>query len=370
MPGEIAARYLQAPDGESKVIVVAIDTHAETSHPVLHFAMRHVVKKDDTLHLISVLPLSGEMEPTSNVLDAPAPLWSGEAWKKEREAGELAAIEALKSANDICRTYQPALKPETFILEPQGAASGAGASITRHAAKHNAGVVLVGTRGLGAFKRGLLAVAGMGSVSQYCLQHLHCPTICVKHEQGYISPRTGPMSPTGMADARPQVCLAVDNTEHSHKMLVWASQHLIRQDDFIHLISVAHGAYPSGSDLTLQATAMDPAPVLACTDKTKGYLLIREAHRAIQKAVEILESQKIPAERITTKVLEPEGGASEVALSIVHYINRNNFHCAVVGNRCESGFIKYMSNVLLHNGSVSNECLHKVECPIAVYKFR
>ena len=39
-------------------------------------------------------------------------------------------------------------------------------------------------------------------------------------------------------------------------------------------------------------------------------------------------------------MLEPEGGASEVALSIVHYINRNNFHCAVVGNRCESGFMK------------------------------
>ena len=87
--------------------MVAIDTHAETSHPVLHFAMRHAVRKEDTLHLISVLPLSGEMtEPMSNVLDAPAPLWSGQAWKKEREASELVAIEALKSAHEICRTYQ------------------------------------------------------------------------------------------------------------------------------------------------------------------------------------------------------------------------------------------------------------------------
>ena len=136
-------------------------------------------------------------------------------------------------------------------------------------------------------------------MSQYCLQNLHCPTICVKHERAYISPQTEPVSPTssGMAEARPQICLAVDNTEHSHKMLVWAAHHLIGQGDNIHLISVAHGSHPSGSDLTLQATAMDPAPVLPCTtdstEGTQGYLLIREAHRAIQKAVEILESQKV-----------------------------------------------------------------------------
>lgn len=41
-------------------------------------------------------------------------------------------------------------------------------------------------------------------------------------------------------------------------------------------------------------------------------------------------------QRIVTKVLEPEGGASEVGKSLINYINRHNFFAAVVGNRCET----------------------------------
>jgi hypothetical protein len=40
-----------------KAVVLCLDGHTETSQGALHWAMRHVVRRDDTtLHLVTVLP--------------------------------------------------------------------------------------------------------------------------------------------------------------------------------------------------------------------------------------------------------------------------------------------------------------------------
>ena len=49
---------------------------------------------------------------------------------------------------------------------------------------------------------------------------------------------------------------------------------------------------------------------------------------------------QVKEDSIFSKVLEPEGGASDVGLSIVNYVNKHNFNATVIGNRCESGFQK------------------------------
>ncbi|KAJ3352112.1 hypothetical protein GGF32_003914 [Allomyces javanicus] len=43
---------------------------------------------------------------------------------------------------------------------------------------HAIGLLVLGTRGLGAFKRAII-----GSVSDYCLHHVRCPTVIVKNDQ-------------------------------------------------------------------------------------------------------------------------------------------------------------------------------------------
>ena len=131
----------------------------------------------------------------------------------------------------------------------------------------------------------------MGSVSQFCVQNLHCPTICVKQEQGFV--HHAPNSPSeSRLHSAPRICMAVDNTEHSYAMLQWAARHLIGDGDDIHLISVAHSHMPPCADLGLHRTAPLVLPCNASPEGSLSILLIREAHRAIQKAKEILEKEK------------------------------------------------------------------------------
>ena len=52
----------------------------------------------------------------------------------------------------------------------------AGEAIVDEAAKEQVGMVVMGTRGLGALRRTVL-----GSVSDYVLQHVHCPVVICRH---------------------------------------------------------------------------------------------------------------------------------------------------------------------------------------------
>jgi hypothetical protein len=68
---------------------------------------------------------------------------------------------------------------ETRVL--RGDACGlAGPMAVDYAAQHGCDVAVVGSRGLGAFKRGILSAVGLGSVSDHCVHALHCPTVVVK----------------------------------------------------------------------------------------------------------------------------------------------------------------------------------------------
>ena len=56
----------------------------------------------------------------------------------------------------------------------------AGPLAVEYARGAGCGVAVVGSRGLGAVKRGLLSAVGLGSVSDHCVHALHCPTVVVK----------------------------------------------------------------------------------------------------------------------------------------------------------------------------------------------
>ena len=66
-------------------------------------------------------------------------------------------------------------------LEPEGGASDVGLSIKHYAEANDVGVVVVGSRGMGAMKRALLSFVGLGSVSDWLASNMsHCPVIVVK----------------------------------------------------------------------------------------------------------------------------------------------------------------------------------------------
>lgn len=43
-------------------------------------------------------------------------------------------------------------------------------------------LVVLGSRGMGSFKRSLMSFVGLGSVSDYCVHNLPCPVLVVKAE--------------------------------------------------------------------------------------------------------------------------------------------------------------------------------------------
>ena len=69
------------------------------------------------------------------------------------------------------------------ILEPEGGASDVGLSLKHYAEANDVDVVVVGSRGMGAVKRMLYSVVGLGSVSDWVAANVkECPVVVVKQE--------------------------------------------------------------------------------------------------------------------------------------------------------------------------------------------
>mmetsp|Transcript_7464 Transcript_7464/g.33144 ORF Transcript_7464/g.33144 Transcript_7464/m.33144 type:complete len:216 (-) Transcript_7464:2576-3223(-) len=82
------------------------------------------------------------------------------------------------------KMVQDAGIPEEHTSEaifPEGTSDNrsVGACIVSHAEKHNADLVVLGTRGLGSMKGHLMELAGLGSVSDYVVHHTNCPVTVV-----------------------------------------------------------------------------------------------------------------------------------------------------------------------------------------------
>mmetsp|Transcript_24964 Transcript_24964/g.69621 ORF Transcript_24964/g.69621 Transcript_24964/m.69621 type:complete len:366 (+) Transcript_24964:323-1420(+) len=365
MPGSTAAKSADA--GIGKTVMVCLDVHPEASQRTVRFAMRELVKAGDTIRIATVLPL-GANSTTDDAMDS-AYGWSGQSWKKEREKNTAVAMEAMHNAIKLVKSYEVDVQVLDCLLEPQGGASGIGASLTNYAEQHAVDIVVVGSRGYGTFRRGVMTLAGLGSVSNHCMNNLHCPIICVKQD----IPSTEQNSEEDLKPGA-RLCLAVDNTDHSHRMVQWAASTFVKPHTKVHVISVCHTSLDHTFQNQGAVALLDPSPPIPPAEDAfqpeVHQVLAREAHRAISSTIATLKARGVIEGNIFSKVLEPEGGASDVGLSIVNYVNKYKFNVTVIGNRCESGFQKFMSNVLLHHGSVSNECVQKVEGPVAVFKYK
>lgn len=184
------------------------------------------------------------------------------AWDAQRQRDGLVAEDTLKEAIEVVNGMGIKLRAvHTHALPASGGASGIGATIAEYATSRGVDVAVVGSRGLGAFKRSLMSVVGLGSVSDYCTHHLHCPVLVVR--QGCLETlsvaQPDPEHPS--ADKR-KIAVALDNSSHSMAMFEWALNNLIRETDILHVISVAsnvnmHVPLMEGASPQLTAAEVD-----------------------------------------------------------------------------------------------------------------
>ena len=138
------------------------------------------------------------------------------ARRQEEEAGQKLLRTAADRAAAVLRsTDRPLCTIETHLLPGKGGASGVAESLVEFSRRHSVDLVVVGSRGLGALRRSLLDLVGLGSVSDYLVHHLQCPVLVVRHpeDKGRIA------AIKQQVQGGRKVVLAVDESEHSVQAL-------------------------------------------------------------------------------------------------------------------------------------------------------
>ncbi|KAJ8528917.1 hypothetical protein K7X08_030657 [Anisodus acutangulus] len=153
-------------ESERKMIMVGMD-ESEESFYALKWALDHLLNNPSSstiIILINVQPTFSPMVYPAGPVVYAAPTVV-EAVKKAQHQN---ATRLLSRALHLCE--QKMVKAETLILEgdPKD-------KICQAADELHIDLLIVGSRGLGKIKRAFL-----GSVSDYCAHHVHCPILIVK----------------------------------------------------------------------------------------------------------------------------------------------------------------------------------------------
>lgn len=98
-------------------------------------------------------------------------------WENEKQIAEQRAIKLLKEAADQAKELGlDAEQIATHSLPAAGGASGVAESIVLWVNKHLPDILVLGARGMG-WKRPLMSLIGLGSVSDYCVHNAHMPVV-------------------------------------------------------------------------------------------------------------------------------------------------------------------------------------------------
>jgi nucleotide-binding universal stress UspA family protein len=152
---------------EGRMVVVAIDD-SSSSMNAFEWAVKNLLKPEDHLRLIHVQPFH-EVTDVIASAEMAVPIYS--AGKVREDSLEIA-----KKFAKICRELGIKDFKEDIILEDGSAGAAICEYIEALPQKKAEDVVLVlGSRELGFFKRAFL-----GSVSEHCVRHAHCPVVVIK----------------------------------------------------------------------------------------------------------------------------------------------------------------------------------------------
>lgn len=202
----------------------------------------------------------------------------------------------------------------------------------------DADMLVVGSRGLGGF-RGL----ALGSVSQQCAHHAHCPVVIVPPSEeemgpGVTSGDEGSQKPGRVhaGDRAPRIVVGVDGSAGAYLAMEWAAGEARRRGAILELVTAWN--YPFGRHGKLVETIKEEAEMILAESEKEAF----EVDGAIPIEHRLVEA---PAAR---GLLESSADADLL----------------VVGSRGRGGF----AGLLL--GSVSQACAGHAACPVVVIRPR
>ncbi|WP_431955720.1 universal stress protein [Nocardia lijiangensis] len=291
-------------DTGDRPVLVAVDGSA-SSYQAAAWAAVDAATHGARLHVLTSVALIGGLGPAMSLPEAEM------TWL--RTDGQRIVTEAARIAREAVQDAELDLTTEvTFDLPIPSL-------IERSKTLRT---LVVGSRGLGAFQRGLL-----GSVSTAVARHAHCP-VAVVHDR----------SATDAVTLTKPVLVGVDGSENSVAAVEYAFDQAARRKAEL----VALHAWRDSSSIDLSVADWDS---------------IRESERALlaerlagfgERYPDVTVRRIVVADRPVRALLEASTDAQLV----------------VVGSHGRGGF----SGMLL--GSTSNALLHVVECPIVVIRQR
>ena len=159
-----------------KVLVCVDDS--ESSRAAVEWACTHALREGTTLHLASVsLPAPYDIAEEDC---SAAHVLSAEEIQQEDDKLHCIAEENVKESSR--QAVEMGIAEDRIVcqvLESEGGASDVSLAIQKYVKTNDIDVVMLGSRGMGDFKRCVLGILGLGSVSDWCAKHLHVPVVIV-----------------------------------------------------------------------------------------------------------------------------------------------------------------------------------------------
>lgn len=150
-----------------------IQDSSPQSRSALNWTVDHLVSKGDKVRLVSII------DTKSTATYSPP---SGVPIDLDIEPDQ----EQLSRCNAILTEYQKIakrkvgdVKASTVVSRSLGTSSDHGREICEYAAEMGAEILVVGSRGHGSFKRSIMGMFGLGSVSNFVIQHAPVANVLV-----------------------------------------------------------------------------------------------------------------------------------------------------------------------------------------------
>ncbi|KAJ1565339.1 hypothetical protein HK096_003344 [Nowakowskiella sp. JEL0078] len=191
--------------------------------------------------------------------------------------------------------------------------------IVKKAKELDATLLVIGSRGLGLFKRTML-----GSVSDYVVHHAHCAMQEIAHREERI------------------IFIAVDKSKHSENAFKYYIENVMRSGDKVILLNVRPFAIIPSARITGISFAEEWEEILDVEDKSNSQTLLQNFEEEVLKL------------GLECSVIALQGDPREEILNQIAKINPS---LLIVGSR---GLGSFKSTVI---GSVSDYLVHHASCP-------
>ncbi|KAK9840934.1 hypothetical protein WJX81_001118 [Elliptochloris bilobata] len=326
------------------LVLSAVDG-SESARFAARWAAENVVGPTDMLHLLAVLP-PHFTPPVPKAVDT----YAMSGLEEQRRVDVERADSLLAACAAECCEVVPEGRLFLSKVMAHGGASGVGESVLEEAADRRAALIVLGSRGMGAVKRSLMALIGLGSVGDYVAHNARCPVAVVPLPP---AARAAAAGPAATQEGPRQVCVAVDASPAAQQALRWALARLMAppaRASLLHVVSVARSVpLPMVEDGAAAAAVLEAQRWSEAKQEA-----LAEAAALCEAA---LEQAAIALGRVaaSTRALEPEGGASGAGEAVCRYVRELHGDILVLGSR---GLAELQRSLLplLGLGSVSDYC--------------